>query len=203
MTAGKILKALEDGSDPVVMPSGQVGAAAPVLTALELQAQHYRTVSRMSPNASLEGVFPMWTRGLLRADLARRQGVDMISVSDAQINGWLAERNINAQFVYNFHDLEGESTDLLAYPDEVPFLLYAAGTWVRGSQDVITLDTVYDSQTLRQNDYTALFTEEGYLVAQRGHDSRFVTVPVCPSGSTHIGEVIACNGTITAGGSGE
>ena len=142
-------------------------------------------------------------RGLLRADLARRQGVDMISVSDAQINGWLAERNINAQFVYNFHDLEGESTELLSYPDEVPFLLYAAGTWVRGSQDVITLDTVYDSQTLRQNDYTALFTEEGYLVAQRGHDSRFVTVPVCPSGSTHIGEVIACNGTITAGGSGE
>ena len=203
LTSGKLLKYLEENSDPVVMNSDQAGATAPLLTALELQAQHYRTVSRMSPNASLEGVFPMWTRGLLRADLARRQGVDMISVSDAQINGWLAERNINAQFVYNFHDLEGESTDLLAYPDEVPFLLYAAGTWVRGSQDVITLDTVYDSQTLRQNDYTALFTEEGYLVAQRGHDSRFVTVPVCPSGSTHIGEVIACNGTITAGGSGE
>ena len=203
LVSGKILRQLEEESDPVVMSSDQAGATAPLLTALELQAQHYRTVSRMSPNASLEGVFPMWTRGLLRADLARRQGVDMISVSDAQINGWLAERNINAQFVYNFHDLEGESTDLLAYPDEVPFLLYAAGTWVRGSQDVITLDTVYDSQTLRQNDYTALFTEEGYLVAQRGHDSRFVTVPVCPSGSTHIGEVIACNGTITAGGSGE
>lgn len=203
LVSGKILRQLEEESDPVVMSSDQAGATAPLLTALELQAQHYRTVSRMSPNASLEGVFPMWTRGLLRADLARRQGVDMISVSDAQINGWLAERNINAQFVYNFHDLEGESTELLSYPDEVPFLLYAAGTWVRGSQDVITLDTVYDSQTLRQNDYTALFTEEGYLVAQRGHDSRFVTVPVCPSGSTHIGEVIACNGTITAGGSGE
>lgn len=203
LTSGKLLRHLEENSDPVVMTSDQAGATAPLLTALELQAQHYRTVSRMSPNASLEGVFPMWTRGLLRADLARRQGVDMISVSDAQINGWLAERNINAQFVYNFHDLEGESTELLSYPDEVPFLLYAAGTWVRGSQDVITLDTVYDSQTLRQNDYTALFTEEGYLVAQRGHDSRFVTVPVCPSGSTHIGEVIACNGTITAGGSGE
>lgn len=202
LVSGKILRQLEEESDPVVMSSDQAGATAPLLTALELQAQHYRTVSRMSPNAALEGVFPMWTRGLLRADLARRQGVDMISVSDAQINGWLAERNINAQFVYNFHDLEGESTDLLAYPEEVPFLLYAAGTWVRGSQDVITLDTVYDSQTLRQNDYTALFTEEGYLVAQRGHDSRFVTVPVCASGSTHIGEVIACNGT-TGGGTGE
>ena len=84
LTSGKLLRHLEENSDPVVMTSDQAGATAPLLTALELQAQHYRTVSRMSPNASLEGVFPMWTRGLLRADLARRQGVDMISASFRQ-----------------------------------------------------------------------------------------------------------------------
>ena len=201
-TSGKLLKYIEDNSDPVVMPSDVVGATAPLLTALELQAQHYRTVSRMSVNASLEAVFPSWVKGLVRADLARRQGVDMLAVSDAQITTWFSNLGLNPQFVYNFHDLSGESTDLLAYPSEVPVLLYAAGTWVRGSQDVITLDTVYDSQTLRQNDYTALFTEEGYLVAKRGHDSRFVTIPVCPNGSTNIGEVIACNGT-AGGGTGE
>ena len=203
LTSGKILKAIEDGSDPVVMPTGLVGATAPVLTALELQAQHYRTVSRMSVNASLEAVFPSWVKGLIRADLARRQGVDMIAVTDAQITSWFTALGLNAQFVYNFHDLSGESTDLTAYPDTVPVLMYAAGTWVRGAQDVITLDTVYDSNTLRQNDYTALFTEEGYLVAKRGHDSRFITIPVCPNGSTNIGELIACNGTASAGGTGE
>lgn len=203
LTSGKILKAIEDGSDPVVMPTGLVGATAPLLTALELQAQHYRTVSRMSTTASLEAVFPSWVKGLIRADLARRQGVDMIAVTDAQITSWFTALGLNAQFVYNFHDLSGESTELTAYPDSVPVLMYAAGTWVRGAQDVITLDTVYDSDTLRQNDYTALFTEEGYLVAKRGHDSRFITIPVCPNGSTNIGEVIACNGTVAAGGSGE
>ena len=202
LTSGKILKAIQDGSDPVVMPTGLVGATAPLLTALELQAQHYRTVARMSTTASLEAVFPSWVKGLIRADLARRQGVDMIAVTDAQITGWFTALGLNAQFVYNFHDLQGESTDLTAYPDTVPVLMYAAGTWVRGAQDVITLDTVYDSNTLRQNDYTALFTEEGYLVAKRGHDSRYITIPVCPNGSTNIGELIACDGTAQAADTG-
>lgn len=198
LTSGKLLDEIEAGSTAVTMPSGQVGATAPILTALDLQAQHYRTVSRMSPNASLEGVFPMWTKGLLRADLSRRLGVDMIDVSEQRIMGWFAERGINPQFVYNFNDLSGDASALTAYPEEVTFLLYAAGTWVRGAQDVITLDTVYDSDTLRQNDYTALFTEEGYMVVQRGHDSRAVTVPVCANGSTNIGELIACDGTAAA-----
>ena len=203
LVSGRILRDIENGSDAVTMPANQVGATAPLLTALDLQAQHYRTVSRMSPNATLEAVFPMWVKGLLRADLARRQGVDLFDVSDQRINGWMADRHINPQFVYNFHDLSGDAADLTAFPNEVQFLLYSAGTWVRGSQDVITLDTVYDSQTLRQNDYTALFTEEGYLVAKRGADSRFVTVPVCANGGASAGEAIACNGTASAGGSGE
>lgn len=199
VTSGKLLKSIQDGSDPVVMPTGQVGATAPILTALELQAQHYRTVSRMGVNASLEAVFPTWVKGLIRADLGRRTGVDMLAVSDAQITAWFSNLNLNPQFVYNFHDLQGESTDLTAYPEEVPVLMYAAGTWVRGAQDVITLDTVYDSNTLRQNDYTALFTEEGYLVAKRGHDSRYLRIPVCANGGTGIAEAIACDGSADSG----
>ena len=60
---------------------------------------------------------------------------------------------------------------------------------------MITLDTIYDSVLLGQNDYTALFTEEGWLVAQRCPDSRIVSVPVCPDGATAAGVDIACNGT--------
>jgi hypothetical protein len=45
--------------------------------------------------------------------------------------------------------------------------------------DVISLDAIFDSALLYQNDFTALFTEEGWLLAKRGHDSREVTVPIC------------------------
>ncbi len=63
---------------------------------------------------------------------------------------------------------------------------------------IITLDTVYDSTLLGSNDFTALFSEEGWLVAKRGHDSRKVSVPICPDGATHAGIAIDCDGSAGA-----
>ena len=74
------------------------------------------------------------------------------------------------------------------------FLLYSAGTWVRAATPIITLDNVFDTAMVRQNRYTALFTEEGYLVAQRCHDSRLVNVPICPNGATQGGIDLGCDG---------
>lgn len=196
--AGRKIASLVTGSDAVSMAAGQVGATAPILTAIELQVEHYRNVHRLSRGTSLEAVFPFWVRGAVRADLSRRLGVDLFDVPDSRINKWFTDRGVNPQFVYNWQDLTGDAADLTAYPSEVSFLLYAAGTWVGGGSDVITLDTVYDSVMLGQNDYTALFTEEGYAVAKRGHDSRVVTVPICPDGSTAGGVLIDCDGSAIA-----
>lgn len=192
--AGRVLAQIVAGSDAVGFPADQVGATAPILTAVELQAEHYKQVHRMGRNTSLEAVFPLWVHGAIRADLSRRLGVDLLNVTDAQINSWFTGRGINPQFVYNFQDLPGTPA-ATAYPTSVKFLIYAAGTWVRGGTDIITLDTIYDSMLLGQNEYTALFTEEGWLVAKRGHDSRVVTVPICPDGATGAGVAIACDGT--------
>jgi hypothetical protein len=86
----------------------------------------------------------------------------------------------------------GGASALQDFPQEVTYLLYAAGTWVRGVADVITLDTVYDSANLALNQFTALFTEEGVLVAKMGHDSRAYTVPLCPSGATSATVAMNC-----------
>jgi hypothetical protein len=192
--AAQTISAMAADSTAVAMPADQVGAAAPVLTAIELQATHYRYVHRMGDNAVLEAVFPRWVRGVIRSDLSRRLGVDLLSVTNAQIAAWFAERQINPQFVYNYQDITGNAAAFTAWPTEVSFLLYAAGTWTRGSSDVISLDAIFDSALLKQNDFTALFTEEGWLLAQRGHDSREVTVEVCGSGATHGGVLIDCEG---------
>lgn len=195
--AGRKLAAIRAGSTAVAMPAGQVGATAPVLTAIELQVEQYRQVHRMSRAQSLEAVFPFWIHGAIRSDLSRRLGTDLdpLSVTDAQINAWFAQRGVNAQFVYNLDDLTTDAAGTTQWPTEVDFLLYAAGTWVGGGSDVITLDTIYDSTLLGENDYTALFTEEGWLVAKRGHDSRVVSVPICPSGELAAGVAIGCDGT--------
>lgn len=191
----RIIASMETQSTAVSMDSGQIGAAAPILTAIELQVEHYRYAQRLSRSTTLEAVFPYWVRGAVRTDLSRREGVDLIDVPDSRIDAWFRSRGVNAQFVYDWQALTGEAGAFKVWPGSLKFLLYSAGTFVKGSQDVITLDTVYDSVLLGQNDYTALFTEEGYLVAKRGHDARVVTVPLNPNGGTGTGIKLLANGT--------
>jgi hypothetical protein len=195
--AGQTVAAMQADSTAVAMPANQAGALAPVLTAIELQATHYRYVHRMNDSATLEAIFPRWVRGVIRSDLSRRLGVDLISVSNDRIAGWFRERQINPQFVYNYQDITGDADLFNEWPTSVSFLLYAAGTWARGSSDVISLDAIFDSALLVQNDFTALFSEEGWLVAKRGHDSREVTVDICGDGATHGGIDIDCDGSAT------
>lgn len=187
------------GSTAISLPADQVGATAPLLTAIELQAQHYRASNSLGDNTVLEGVFPQWVRGAVRSDLSRRLGVDLISVPNARISQWFTDRQISPQFVANWQSVgTTAASGFTAWPAEVDFLLYKAGTWVKGTSDVITLDTIYDSTLLGTNDYTALFTEEGNLVARRGCDSRVVTVNICPTGETGGGVAIDCDGSAGA-----
>lgn len=191
----RIIASMERQSTAVSMDAGQIGAAAPILTAIELQVEHYRYAQRLSRSTTLEAVFPYWVHGAIRTDLSRRQGVDLTDVNDARIDAWFRARGVNPQFVYDWQALTGAAGDFKVWGSSIKFLLYSAGTFVKGGQDVITLDTVYDSVLLGQNDYTALFTEEGYLVAKRGHDARVVTVPINPSGGTGTGIKLLANGT--------
>lgn len=191
----RIIAAMEAKSTAVAMDGGQIGALAPVLTAIELQVEHYRYAQRLSRSTTLEAIFPYWVRGAIRTDLSRRQGVDLTDVPDSRIDAWFKSRGVNPQFVYDWQAITGEASAFKAWGVSVKFLLYSAGTFVKGGQDVITLDTVYDSTLLGQNDYTALFTEEGYLVAKRGHDARVVTVPLSPNGGTGTGIRLLANGT--------
>lgn len=191
----RIIASMERQSTVVSMDAGQIGAAAPILTAVELQVEHYRYAQRLSRSTTLEAVFPYWVHGAIRTDLSRRQGVDLTDVNDARIDAWFQARGVNPQFVYDWQALTGDASAFKVWGASLKFLLYSAGTFVKGGQDVITLDTVYDSTLLGQNDYTALFTEEGYLVAKRGHDSRAVTVPINPNGGTGTGVRLLANGT--------
>jgi hypothetical protein len=59
--------------------------------------------------------------------------------------------------------------------------------------DIITLNTVYDSTQLGENKYTALFTEEAWLVAPRCGNSEVIRVPVCSNGSVGAGEILECD----------
>jgi hypothetical protein len=62
--------------------------------------------------------------------------------------------------------------------------MYPAGTFVKGTADVINLSTVYDAASLATNVYTGLFTEQGLLVAKQKFHADLVTLPICNAGRT-------------------
>jgi len=192
---GKAISAVAAGSDEITMTAGQLGTAAPVLTAVELQVLHYRDTHRMCFDETLEAKFPVWIKGAFRADLARRMGVDLLDVSDSRIDQWFALRGVSLEYVYDWQTVASTAkASFKAFPTTVSFLLYAAGTWVKGVSEVISLDTMYDSTLLGTNDYTVLFTEEGWFVAKAGHDSRLITTSISSTGVTNIGDEIANSG---------
>jgi hypothetical protein len=193
------LTAVMNGSTAVQMPSDQVGAVAPILTAIELQVEHIRALHRTRRNMTMEAVMATWVQGAIRADLSRRLGTSVFDITDAQIDGWFRLRGIVPQFIYGLDDIATTAASgFTSFPSSVDIGIYPAGTWAAGGSDIITLDTVYDSVLLGSNDYTALFSEEGWLVAKRGHDSRKVNVPICADGATHAGVAIDCDGSAGA-----
>lgn len=174
------------------------GATNNVLYAIELEIQAYRYRGRRAQEgavALLELVAPYWVKAVIRADIANRNAPSGIgnpqAVTDAEIVQWFATRGVAVRFVYDWQDLidcnpsEGSiDRPITDYPDTVEFLLYEAGTWIVPTLDVITLENLYDSTLIKQNKYTALFTEQAFCVVNRCNGSRRFTVAICANGNT-------------------
>lgn len=191
------IAAIEAGSTAVSAPGTQVGATASLLSFIELQVQFSRERYNRSSTATMEALLPFWVKGVIRHDLSRRLGVDMIDVPDSRIEAWFRSRGIVPQYVYGWQPVGDIATPTMPteWPSTVKVVVYPAGTWVSGTLDVINIDTMFDSTLLRQNRYTALFVEEGWTVFNRGAESVVATVDFDADGATHAGIDIAHDGT--------
>ena len=79
------------------------GAAAPILATAELSGWDYRNKYGMCDTDVIEWVLPAWSKGLIRADLAKRTGVsDFMRIPDSEIASWFDVRGIRAQFVSDY-----------------------------------------------------------------------------------------------------
>jgi len=196
------IAAMVAGSTPVAGATGVPLdlSVTSLLATLEWQVEDLRYRHRMGLNQTMEVVGPHWALPMIRADFSRRSGVELTNVTDAMIQSHFTNRGARVQWVYDWQDAfsgvaagPGAATPNVDYPANVIFLMYPAGTWVAGVEDVIRLDTVYDSATLAQNQYTALFTEEGILMAKPCGESRVITIPFCPSGTAAAPVAFACS----------
>lgn len=176
-----------------------------VLSAVEHAIMDMRYIYRTAPNQRFTVVMPLWLHMAMRADYIRRNGAPTRDLTDAEINAAFSARGADIQWVYDWQDAFnpnpgtiattnqlGHGTPAFNVPVNLSFLVFLPGTWVLGRQDVIRLDTVYDSAMLQQNLVTQLFLEDGFKPMRMCQHSRMYTVPICANGSTGAQRAVAC-----------
>ena len=181
--------------------AGRTATTSDVLDALTIQALRLRYTYLMSPDTTIEVILPVWAKEILRADLSRRNGVDKLAVSDAELNTFFSVRGLSVQYVYDFQDFNagaagtaGGTATWVGFPTVLNAVLYPAGAFVRLTADVIDLDAIYDSVNIKNNNYTAAFFEEGVAVANVGATAVQVSIAINVNGSAGFPAVNAGTG---------
>lgn len=195
VTNQRIIAAMT-GAATAVGPIGAAGegAAAPILGALELLGTHTRERFRMCGDAVIEVMLPRWVGGMFRSDLAKRNGVDLLGVTDGQIADWFNLRKLRIQLVADWQNASiGHATvNPTSWPTSVQALVYPAGNFVRGQGLQLDLGVVRDSTLNATNDHTAAWMEDCYAVAQVGHGSLLATVNTCTDGTVGAADLTTC-----------
>lgn len=174
-----------------------------MLSAVEFAVKDMRYAYRTSMTQQFSVVLPYWVLGGMRADYIRQNARVTDDLADSNIIAQFAMRGAQVQWVYDWQDAFnpgaiaatnqlGNATPPINYPLTTQFLIFLPGTWILGRQDVIRLDTVYDSTNLQQNLVTQLFMEDGFRPMRMCQFSRVYTVPTCASGSTGVQRIVAC-----------
>jgi len=161
------------------------------LSGVDLGATDYRARYGMCLDDVLEVVAPYWVRNAIRADLAWRNGVDLLSVDDSMINQFFTDRNLRVQWVNDWQvrgasQFGNASTPMTAWPTSAQVMIYAAGTYVHGQGMSLDLGVVRDSVLNTTNDHTAAWSEECHLIARVGPESRLYTITFSVMGATTI-----------------
>lgn len=172
------------------------GALAPVFAAVALQSADMIEKHSLCETTALEVVFPWWSRNLFLSDLARRNGVDVSEVTTADVQALFSPLGVSIQWARGLTPAVpaniGGAAPALVWPSAVKFLLYPAGSLQLGRGAEVNLGVVHDSNKFSKNDYTATFSEECTALVDRSVETRLVTVPVCPDGSTGLQKPLTC-----------
>jgi hypothetical protein len=172
--------------------TGLLGATtSALLQSIELSIIDYREKYSMCSDSVLEVVLPRWANAVIRADLANRDGIDVFGVTNGMIADWFNLRGARVQFVGDWQVREpgaagtatpGGATALTEWPDTLDYMVFAPGTFVRGNSMSLDLGVTRDSVLNATNDHTAAWAEDCFAILKPGHESRVVTVALCPSG---------------------
>lgn len=204
----EVINAIATGSTAVVLSAVDPWVSdgtfySNLLSAVEFAVKDMRYIYRAPMGQRFSVVLPYWALAAMRADYIRQNARVTDDLADAMIAAQFSARGADVQWVYDWQDAfnpgaiaatnqMGNATPPFNYPTTTQFLIFLPGTWVLGRQDVIRLDTVYDSTNLAQNLVTQLFMEDGFIPMRMCQHSRLYTIPTCANGSTGVQRAVTC-----------
>ena len=198
---------------PDPLPAGGPGDSftSSVYAAVELAREDLMYRFMLPRNSTIEVALPYWVMAQMRADLSRRNGVNLLNVSDAELMSGFTLRGARVQFVRGWQDGlitggalaagfpggDAATPFMTSLPSTFDFLAWPAGSVVLARQDVVTLTNVYDAASLSVNEFTALFAEEGYAPLFPCPGQRLYTVAGCVGGITGAASINCTDETPT------
>jgi len=182
-----------------------LGATRDILVTLDQMTAYLRNRHRLAGSMPLRWVAPLWARNLMRADITRQMvgdGLQALAVTDAELERWLAERNVNTTWHLDGidpADITGPTPDVVVpaqfyanlvdesavpgFPDAISTLLYPEGTWLYLDGGTLDLGVVRDSTLNSQNRFQT-FSEEFAFPMFKGVESIHLVLQVQPTGQS-------------------
>lgn len=194
----RLINAVVADSEAVTTIGTDVASSWGLLNSAAFERRDLIEKYQMCDDAIVEAAYPRFARDKMRADFAMRTGIsDWQCVTDGMLADWFDCRNIRTQFIADWQvrasGQPGAATPPTNWATNTQYLIYPAGTWVRGQGMTLDLGVVRDSVLNETNDHTAAWMEEAWLVAKIGHESRVVTVDDCVNGISGAASASGCN----------
>jgi hypothetical protein len=177
---GQILTRLAALSTAVTSTS-LIGVARDFLVTLGRAAANYRGRHRLGADAPLRVIAPFWIKDAMVADLALQMPGDSSLNAAAEIDGFIASRNIN--ITYHLDDFTGSqsASALNEFADTFVWYMFAEGTFLFLDGGTLDLGVIRDSTLVGTNDYK-MFVETFEGVARVGVESLAVTSTISVNG---------------------
>lgn len=182
-----------------------LGAVRDTVVVLDKMIAYYRNYHRLSDEAPLRLILPLWAKYFMRADMARQMvgdGLETIAVPDSRITSWFTARNVNVTWHLDGIDpadltvpepdvvVPNQAYPLLTdgsavppFPGAISGLLFREGDWLYLDGGTLDLGTVRDSTLNGQNRFQT-FSESFEGTAFRGIESFQLVIQTEPIGGS-------------------
>jgi hypothetical protein len=170
-----ILSKIGNASTAVTSTS-TIGFGRDFLVQVRRAAVAYRNRHRIDKNTQLKAIVPEWVYDAIAADLTLAMpGDGTLSVSESEINGYLANSNVTMVGSPDATVFGSQSAGAMnAFPSTFDWFLFAEGTFLFLDGGTLDLGIIRDSSLVGTNDYK-MFIETFENVAKVGIESLKIT----------------------------